>query len=246
MLTPEPNDQAMAFYAEVLELLHESGIPFLLGGAFATYHHTGVFRNTKDLDIFCKSRDYPKIMQFFTQKGYRAELHDVRWLVKLFKGEFFVDVIFANVNNIWQVNDSWFEQSHKGTFAGMPVNLLSPEELIREKIYIQNRERFDGADINHLILKCGRKLDWKKLLAMLDIHWHLLLAQVLNFQFVYPADYHQIIPKWLFDELMARAADQYNVPAPLQRVCRGTIIDQTQYAIDIREWGYKSFTIMTV
>jgi hypothetical protein len=246
MITNKTNEKAMAFYQEVLELLNESGIPFLLGGAFATYHHTGVYRDTKDLDIFCKASVYPEIMKFFTQKGYRTELHDVRWLAKLFKEEFFVDVIFANVNNMWRVEDAWFDEAEDGIFAGIPVKMLPAEELIREKIYIQNRERYDGADINHLMLKCGHTLDWKKLLSMLDIHWHLLLSQLINFQFVYPADYQNVIPKWLFEELMARASDQYVVPAPLQRVCRGPMIDQTQYCIDVKEWGYKSYTIMTV
>jgi hypothetical protein len=246
MILTQANTKAMSFYKEVLELLSESGIPFLLGGAFATFHHTGVYRDTKDLDIFCKGSDYPKIMKFFTQKGYRSELHDVRWLVKLFKDDFFVDVIFANVNNMWRVEDAWFEYSEEISFLGIQVKILSPEELIREKIYIQNRERFDGADINHLMLKCSETLNWQKLLNMLDIHWHLLLAQLINFQFVYPADYRHVIPKWLFDELMARAADQYEVAEPLQRVCRGPMIDQTQYCIDVREWGYKSYTIMTV
>ena len=29
-------------------------LPFLVAGAFATNHHTGFWRNTKDLDIFCE------------------------------------------------------------------------------------------------------------------------------------------------------------------------------------------------
>ncbi len=62
---------------------------------------------------------------------------------------------------------------------------------------MQNRERFDGADVNHLMLKQGKSMDWKKILYRLDQHWHLLLAEIILFQFVYPADYHDIIPKWL-------------------------------------------------
>jgi hypothetical protein len=30
------------------------------------------------------------------------------------------------------------------------------------------------------------------------------------------------------------------------RVCRGPVIDNTQYSVDVKEWGYKSFTIKTV
>jgi hypothetical protein len=80
----------------------------------------------------------------------------------------------------------------------------------------------------------------------MDQHWHLLLSQLLSFQFVYPSEFHEIIPKWLFDELLHRAAEQYELPSPVERVCRGPVIDQTQYEIDIKEWGYKTCTIKTV
>ena len=127
-----------------------------------------------------------------------------------------------------------------------PVRFLPAEELIWCKIYVQNRERFDGADVNHVILKTGRNLDWKRILSRMDQHWHLLLAQILIFQFVYPADYAELIPKWLFDELMRRAHEQYDVPPSVARICRGPIIDQTQYGVDIKEWGYIVQTMRSV
>ncbi|UZJ64647.1 hypothetical protein OKW96_20280 [Sphingobacterium sp. KU25419] len=67
------------------------------------------------------------------------------------------------------------------------------------------------------MLKYGKSVDWELLLKRLDPHWHLLLAQLLIFQFVYPADYREIIPQWLFDELMKRAAEQYELPSPVEK-----------------------------
>jgi hypothetical protein len=124
--------------------------------------------------------------------------------------------------------------------------MIPPEELIWCKTYVQNRERFDGADINHMFLKYGKKLNWERLMKRLDHHWHLFLAKILIFQFVYPADFHEIIPRWLFDELMRRAKEQYDLPPAVEKVCRGPIIDNTQYSIDIKEWDYKTVTIKTV
>jgi hypothetical protein len=111
---------------------------------------------------------------------------------------------------------------------------------------VQNRERFDGADINHLLVKYGKKMDWKWILKRMDPHWHLLLSAIIMFQFCYPSEYRDIVPQWLFDELMERARQQYDMPSPWEKVCRGPIIDQTQYAIDIKEWDYKATTIKTV
>jgi hypothetical protein len=246
VVTEEQKKEAHAFYKEALIGLNESGAEYLLGGAFALFHHTGIYRDTKDLDIFCRSSDYPKILKYFSDKGYKTELTDVRWLAKVFKGEYFIDIIFDTVNNICTVDDGWFLNAATGTFADMPVKFLSAEELIWCKIYVQNRERFDGADVNHVILKTGKNLDWKRVLSRMERHWHILLAQVLMFQFVYPADYNQTIPRWLFDELMRRAHEQYDVPASVARICRGPIIDQTQYGVDIREWGYIVQTMRSV
>jgi hypothetical protein len=244
--TQEQKDISNAFFKEALKLLNDSGSPYMLGGAFAMFHYTGIFRNTKDLDIFCKSSEYPKILKHFALNGYRTELTDARWLAKVFKGEYFIDIIFDTVNNICTVDDSWYVRASTGEFVGVPVKFIPAEELIWCKMYVRNRERNDSADINHTFLRYGKHIDWKHLLNRLDQHWHILLAQLITFQFVYPADYRHIVPKWLFDELIERAKEQYELPPPVEKVCRGPLIDQTQYEVDIKEWNYKSSTITTI
>lgn len=246
ILTEDQIIEAHAFYREALELLNNSEANYMLGGAFAFFHYTGIFRDTKDLDVFCKSSEYPKIMKFFSGLGYRTELTDVRWLAKIFKNEYYIDIIFDTVNNICTVDDSWYENAVRAEFKGIKVLLIAPEELIWAKMYVQNRERFDGADVNHLILKTGKTLDWKRVLSHMEQHWHILLAQIIMFQFVYPSDFQELIPKWLFDELMSRAHEQYDLPSSVEKVCRGPIIDQTQYSTDIKEWNYRVTTMRTV
>ena len=130
IITEEQRKEAHAFYREALELLDESGAKYMLGGAFAMFHYTGVYRDTKDLDIFCKSTEYPKILKYFCGKGYRLELTDVRWLAKVFKGEYFIDIIFDTVNNICRVDETWYERSIAWEFAGRPVRMIPAEELI--------------------------------------------------------------------------------------------------------------------
>ncbi len=241
------NKQASrAFYQKALALLDESGAEYMLGGAFALFHYTDIHRDTKDLDIFCREQDYTRILKHFAQAGYETQLYDVRWLAKIFHGEYFVDIIWDTVNNICRVDDSWFARAPIGEYVGHKVRFLPAEELLWCKIYVQNRERYDGADVNHLILRHGANMDWKHVLHRIGPHWHLLLAQILSFQYCYPSDYREIVPQWLFDELMERARQQYDIPASSERVCRGPIIDQTQYEIDVKEWNYKATTIKTV
>jgi hypothetical protein len=246
MIVIREHKEAHNFYKEAIELLHESGAEFLLGGAFAVFNYTGLYRDTKDLDVYCRSADCPKILKFFADKGFTTEFTDVRWLAKVFKEDFFMDIIFDTVNNICRVDDSWFERAQDTEFMGVKAKLLAPEELYWSKVYVQNRERYDGADLNHLVLMQGKEMDWEHLLHRMDQHWHLMLSQILLFQFVYPSDYQEIVPRWVFDELIKRANEQYDIPSPVVRVCRGPMIDQTQYSADIKEWDYKSYTIKTV
>ena len=134
IVTEEQRREAHAFYKEALQLLHQSGSQFMLGGAFAMFEHTGIYRDTKDLDVFCKPSEYPKILKFFADQGFETQLTDVRWLAKIFKGEYFIDIIFDTVNNICTVDDSWYEHATRGEFVGEKVLLLAPEELIFCKI----------------------------------------------------------------------------------------------------------------
>lgn len=242
----EQKQVALSYYKDAIELLMQCGVEFMLGGAYALGHYTGIYRDTKDLDVFCRSSDYTKILKFFAEKGYQTEITDARWLAKVFRGDHYIDIIFDTPNTICTVDDTWFQYASQGKFDTVPVLVLPAEELVWCKIYVQNRERFDGADVNHIFLRYGKQLDWKRVLFRLDQHWHLLLAQIIIFQFVYPSDYQEIIPKWLFDELMTRAGEQYELPSPMARVCRGPILDQTQYSVDVKEWDYKVYTMKSV
>ncbi|MDX5422971.1 MAG: nucleotidyltransferase family protein [Hymenobacteraceae bacterium] len=233
------------FYRDALSLLTESKADFLVGGGFALRLYTDIMRDTKDLDIFCKSGDYPRILKTFREQGYETELTDDRWLAKAIMGENFMDIIFNNPGNHCAVDDTWFERSVKSELLGIKVNVIPAEALVWSKLYVQNRERYDGADINHIILRYGKKLDWKWLWMHMEQHWQLVLAQLLSFQFVYPSE-RDLVPKWLYDELLVRAKEHLELPPPIEKICRGPLIDQTQYATDITEWDYKVVTIRSV
>src|SRR5579872_1397613 len=92
------NPESQTFYAEAIRELTASGIPFLLAGTFALSAYTGVSRETKDLDIFCKPGDYPRILAHFKELGCAIAVEDDRWLGKVFKGKHFFDVIFGSAN----------------------------------------------------------------------------------------------------------------------------------------------------
>jgi hypothetical protein len=230
------------FYHFALNKIKASGLPFLVGGGIALKAYTDIDRDIKDLDIFCKSGDYPRILKLFIEEGYETELTDARWLAQTYSGDHHIDLIFNSVNSLCSVDDSWWHLARKIELFATPIQIVSPEELLWCKIYIQDRAHYDGADVNHLILRCGKDMNWKHVLMRLEQHWQLLLSVLLNFRFVYPSE-RDIVPRWLLEELLSRVSDQLDLPVPKDPVCRGPLLSQTQYTIDIRDWNYKVVTM---
>ena len=67
------NDPAAEFYIDALRKLQATNIPFLVGGAFAFSHYSHVPRDTKDIDIFVKPDDCPRVLAAFAEFGYQTE-----------------------------------------------------------------------------------------------------------------------------------------------------------------------------
>lgn len=241
-MSQEGKKEAEEFYSDVLKKISFSGIHFMVGGTYAFRKYTGIKRETKDMDIFCKAGDYPRILRLLEENGFKLRITDSRWIAKAYQGKFYVDIIFATPSGIWSVDDSWFHHPPIVTILGVKVRLIPPEEMIWCRAYIQARDRYDGADIHHLILKKGKELDWRRLLNRMEVHWEILLAHLINFRFVYPSEV-DIVPKWLIEELIDRLQHQLTMPKPKDKTCRGQLFSHDQYQIDIEKWGFKSITL---
>lgn len=226
--------QARAFYVRTLEVLNASGLPYLVGGAYAFARYTGIERHTKDLDIFVRPEDARKILGVLSSAGYQSDMTFPHWLGKAFCGEDFVDVIFSAGNNIARVDDRWFQYATDDEVFGVPVKLIPPEEMLWSKGYIMERERFDGADIAHVLRACADRLDWDRLLERYGEHWRVLLAHVVLFGFIYPGERRRI-PARVTQGLMNRLLAEGDGDAQL---CQGTLLSRQQYLMDIGRWEY--------
>ena len=150
--------------------------------------------------------------QAFEQLGYETEMPFPHWLGKIHRGAHFMDVIFSSGNGVARVDDLWFEHATKTNVLGVIVRLSPAEEMIWSKAFIQERERYDGADVAHLLRETGPSLDWPRLLMRFGDYWRVLLSQLILFGFVYP-DKRQNVPQWVMDELMRRLERQPPEPA---------------------------------
>ncbi|HEV2722732.1 MAG TPA: nucleotidyltransferase family protein [Thermoanaerobaculia bacterium] len=236
---PVLDPASVEFYQHAMRLMEDGNLPFLVGGAYAFAVYTGIERHTKDFDVFIRRGDFERASKLFQAAGYRTELTFEHWLGKVWSnGEDFVDLIFSAGNGVASVDDLWFQQAVPARVFGMDVKLIPAEEMIWSKGLIMERERFDGADVAHLIRSAGAKLDWRRLVNRYGRHWRALFAHVILFGFIFPSDRSQV-PKWVIDELSERLAKETARGDLPDKICYGTILSRQQYLSDVNERGYR-------
>jgi hypothetical protein len=216
LLVPPP--AAEDFYSQCIRMLAASDIPFLLSGTYALACYTGISRPTKDVDVFAKAGDALKILAYFKGHGFDVQVVDERWLARIVRGELFMDVIFNMPTASIHVTDDWFDRAPRAQL-------------------FEDRYRYDGADVAHMILKRHEEIDWHQLLKHMELYWEVLLMALLNFRFIYPSE-RDHVPRWLIDELLERLNAQLDMPTPERKVCRGRIFSPRDYLIDVSQWGY--------
>jgi hypothetical protein len=227
---------ARRFYEETLRALVDARVQFVVGGALALKHWAGIARDTKDLDVFLRRSDVQRAMGVLAARGFTVEVPFPHWLGKVWCGLDFVDVIYDSANGLSPVDDEWFEHAPQCSLWGIPVLVCPAEELIMSKAFVMERERFDGADIYHLLEAHADKLDWSWLLKRFGEHWEVLLGHLLFFSFAYPRR-RTIVPPAIMKMLLERARAELG-SAPDVDVCRGTLLSREQYLVDLRERGY--------
>ena len=231
----EPDPKTRDFYLHALDLMDHSGARYVVGGGYAMACYTGIIRHTKDLDVFIKRADRDRVLAVFAKAGYETELHWPHFLAKAMTEDAFVDILYSSANGLCVVDDAMLERPVDEEVLGRRAPLCPIEEMIWSKAFVQSRDRFDAADIMHLIRARAETIDWQRLRRRFrNGHERVLLSHLVLFGYVYPAERDRV-PFAVIDELFAAARDE---PREERRVCRGTFLSNDQYLFDVGKWGY--------
>ena len=227
------------FHRRALLVAHDSGTPFLVGGGHALCWHTGgADRLTSDLDLVVLPEDVGRLLDAFAKAGFRTEIAFPHWLAKGWSNGRFVDVIFGSGNGAIRVDKEWFDHAVPGWLLGVPVRFCPPEESIWTQSFVMERERYDGADVAHLLRACGRQLDWPRLVERFGANWQVLLAHLVLFGFIYPGE-RAAIPGYVLQELLGRLEAEQDQSLDGEPICRGTLLSRAQYQVDVSRRGYR-------
>jgi hypothetical protein len=122
-------------------------------------------------------------------------------------GHFIVDFIFSSGNGVAVVDDEWFENATVGTVFGHECQIAPAEEVIWSKSFVNERERYDGSDVNHLIRAVGKKMDWQRIMRRFDRHWEVLFSHLILYRFSYPSD-RSNVPDWVMTRMLDPASSR--------------------------------------
>ena len=158
-------------YREALSAANKSGIPFALGGSFALAAYTGVFRTTKDIDLYITPDGRDAVVSALTSAGftdlYEEQNYDRAWIYRCKRDGCIVDTIWAMENTAARVDESWLAAAPALEIRGEELRVLPAEELIWTKLYVLQRDRCDWPDIFNIIYPAVSSLDWPRLMARL-------------------------------------------------------------------------------
>jgi nucleotidyltransferase DUF2204 len=233
-LPSDVSQEQVGLFRDVLEALEKSRVPYAVSGAFALRQHTGICRQTKDLDLFVAAANCAAALECLQGSGLECEITDAVWLAKARRGEYFVDLITGMSNGLIVVEDSWIERARPAVVYGVTTRVLAPEELVASKIFVARRERFDGADIAHVIYGTSGNFDWQREMELVGDHWEMLLWSLVLFRYVYPAQSHYV-PGEIWCDLLRRFEKAIQYPDP-NAPFRGSLVDDNMFAIDVNEW----------
>jgi hypothetical protein len=145
-VAPAAPADALAFYAECLELLERSGLPYLLVGTHAVNAYAGMDRPVRDLDVFCRGRRLPAHSQL-SARGRRHRLCRCQGLRRRFR--------CPDAQPVWPTRDQAVRRRRSrggdpsGTRAaglGAEANVGSP--ISGDAVPGRQRQTFQGLTIN--------------------------------------------------------------------------------------------------
>jgi hypothetical protein len=232
---PEWAPEAYQCYRGVLDGLLRADVPFAVSGGFAFHHHTGIWRTTKDLDLVLPPRAVAGAFGVLVEEGFETYVQDPVWLAKARRRDYFVDLITGVGNATLTVDQTWIDRAVEDVILDIRCKVLPVEEMIASKLFVTRRERFDGADIAHLLRARAGSLDWERLLSLTDPHWEMLYWSLVFFAYIYPARTSSV-PAVVWRDLNERFRRSVATPDSPGSF-RGTLIDPKMFAIDVNEWG---------
>jgi hypothetical protein len=214
-----PDDQWAVFLSGT-QAFEAAGVPFLLGGALALAAYTGHWRNTKDIDVIIQEADRERAIQAMLAAGFSdyfpREAYDRSWIFRFVKDDVLFDVIWALPNHRVGIDEAWFRRARAVCLRGRNQSVVPPEELVRVKLYVMQRDRCDWVDVLNVLAGAVEDISWPWLMDRMGRDLPLLHAALAIFNWMCPGRAHAL-PAWLRKQFALQRIEADDLAATEER-----------------------------
>src|ERR1043165_6818597 len=101
-----------------LASLNSEHVPYVVEGAFAIYFYCGIWRSTKDLDLFVEEINVPRALGALSRAGFDTYTENPVWLSKAVLNGCCVDIIHGSGNLVAKIDRLWIDRGQPAVILG--------------------------------------------------------------------------------------------------------------------------------
>jgi predicted nucleotidyltransferase len=155
-----PDERLSATFAEAVSAIESAGIRYVLIGGLASTV-LGRPRYTRDVDLLVREPDARPALAALAGAGFETEETNPAWIYKAWKRDVTIDVIFWLKGDVY-LDDEMLARSRRLEFAGTPVAVAPPEDLLVVKAIVHDEQNpHHWHDALGVVAEC--ELDWEYL-----------------------------------------------------------------------------------
>lgn len=145
-----------------VQILREAEIPFLLGGALASWARGGP-ETRNDLDLIVRPDDAEAALAALVEAGMRPERPAEEWLLKAWDDDVLVDLIFHPKG--FEVTDEVLERGEEMDVLATRVRVMALEDVLASKLLALGDHSLDFEPALQIARALREQVDWQAVRA---------------------------------------------------------------------------------
>ena len=137
--------------------LREAGVPFALGGGLAIWARGGP-ETEHDVDLFIRPEDADRALEVLGADGFRTEEPPEGWLVKAWRGDVLVDLIYEPSG--LTIDDDFLERAEVLEVHAIRMPVLRAEDVLVAKLMTLREHQVDYDQVLEIARTVREQIDW--------------------------------------------------------------------------------------
>jgi predicted nucleotidyltransferase len=142
--------------------LREAGVPFALGGGLAIWARGGP-ETEHDVDLFIRPGDADRALEVLDADGFRTERPPEGWLVKAWRGDVLVDLIYEPSGLL--IDDSVFARADELDVYALRLQVMPLEDVLVTKLHAMGEHQLDYEAVLEVARTLREQIDWRDVRA---------------------------------------------------------------------------------